>query len=231
MSRNIQARHGETSDAVIRVMIVEDHTMVAESLERSLLAEPRISVVARAESVAAAVAAVTEAAPDLILMDYKLPDGTGAQAAEAIQAIAPAAAVVFVSGDNSDEAMMSAVEVGASGYLLKTQAVGDLTDAVLRAAAGEMLIPARELSRLLVARQRTLRSDAERKQMVDRLTEREREILVLMAGGWDNSAVAEHLHLELTTVRWHVQNILEKLGVHSKLAAVARAAEHGLIDP
>jgi DNA-binding NarL/FixJ family response regulator len=134
-----------------------------------------------------------------------------------------------VSGEGGDEAMMSAIEVGASGYLLKTQAVGELTDAVLRAAAGEMLIPARELARLLVARQRLSRSESERLQLAGRLTEREAEILKLMAGGWDNSAVAEHLHLELTTVRWHVQNILEKLGVHSKLAAVARAAEYGLI--
>jgi DNA-binding NarL/FixJ family response regulator len=211
-------------------MIVEDHTMVAESLERSLKAEPRITVVARAESVAEAVAAVDEAAPDVVLMDYLLPDGTGVEAAEAIRSMAPAATIVFVSGEGGDEAMMSAIEVGASGYLLKTQAVGELTDAVLRAAAGEMLIPARELARLLVARQRLSRSESERLQLAGRLTEREAEILKLMAGGWDNSAVAEHLHLELTTVRWHVQNILEKLGVHSKLAAVARAAEYGLIS-
>jgi DNA-binding NarL/FixJ family response regulator len=210
-------------------MIVEDHTMVAESLERSLKAEPRITVVARAESVAEAVAAVDAAAPDVVLMDYLLPDGTGVEAAEAIRSMAPAATIVFVSGEGGDEAMMSAIEVGASGYLLKTQAVGELTDAVLRAAAGEMLIPARELARLLVARQRLSRSESERLQLAGRLTEREAEILKLMAGGWDNSAVAEHLHLELTTVRWHVQNILEKLGVHSKLAAVARAAEYGLI--
>jgi DNA-binding NarL/FixJ family response regulator len=225
---------GDTSDegksaGLIRVMIVEDHTMVAESLERSLKTEPKIYVVARAESVAEAIAAVDEAAPDVVLMDYLLPDGTGAQAAEAIRSMAPAATIVFVSGEGSDEAMMSAIEVGASGYLLKTQAVGELTDAVLRAAAGEMLIPARELARLLVARQRLSRSESERLQLAGRLTEREAEILKLMAGGWDNSAVAEHLHLELTTVRWHVQNILEKLGVHSKLAAVARAAEYGLI--
>jgi DNA-binding NarL/FixJ family response regulator len=210
-------------------MIVEDHTMVAESLERSLKAEPRITVVARAESVAEAVAAVDAAAPDVVLMDYLLPDGTGVEAAEAIRSMAPAATIVFVSGEGGDEAMMSAIEVGASGYLLKTQAVGELTDAVLRAAAGEMLIPARELARLLVARQRLSRSESERLQLAGRLTEREAEIHKLMAGGWDNSAVAEHLHLELTTVRWHVQNILEKLGVHSKLAAVARAAEYGLI--
>jgi DNA-binding NarL/FixJ family response regulator len=181
--------------------------------------------------VAGAIAAVDEAAPDVILMDYLLPDGTGVQAAEAIRSMAPAATIVFVSGEGSDEAVMSAVEAGASGYLLKTQAVGELTDAVLKAAAGEMLIPAGELSRLLVARQRLARSEAERKRMVDRLTEREGQILGLMASGWDNSAIADDLHLELTTVRWHVQNILEKLGVHSKLAAVARAAEYGLLGP
>jgi DNA-binding NarL/FixJ family response regulator len=210
-------------------MIVEDHTMVAESLERALKAEPAIDVVALAASKAEALAAVDHAAPDLVLMDYRLPDGTGAEAAAAIRQVAPAATIVFVSGDSSDEAMMSAVEVGASGYLLKTQPVGELTDAVLRAAAGEMLIPAQELSRLLVSRQQRQRSESERQKVADRLTSREREILRLMASGADNATMAEQLHLSLTTVRWHVQNILEKLEAHSKLAAVANAAEYGLV--
>jgi DNA-binding NarL/FixJ family response regulator len=187
-------------------------------------------VVARAESVAEAVAVVDAAAPNVVLMDYSLPDGTGADAATAIRTMAPAVTIVFISGNPTDEAMLSAVEVGASGFLHKTQAIGELTDAILRAAAGEMLIPARELSRLLVSRQQARRSDAERELLAGRLTAREREILSLMADGWDNSAMAEKLHLELTTIRWHVQNILEKLGAHSKLAAVARAAEYGLIQ-
>ena len=214
----------------MRLMIVEDHRMVAESLERALRSERAIEVVARAESVAEAVAAVDAAAPHVVLMDYSLPDGTGADAAAAIRSIAPAVIIVFISGNPTDEAMLSAVEVGASGFLHKTQAIGDLTDAILRAAAGEMLIPARELSRLLVSRQQARRSDSEREQLAGRLTAREREILGLMATGWDNSAMADKLHLELTTIRWHVQNILEKLGAHSKLAAVARAAEYGLIQ-
>ena len=214
---------------MIRVMIVEDHTMVAESLERALKAEPTIEVVALAASVADALEKVDDAAPDLVLMDYRLPDGTGAQAAEAIRLVAPTATIVFVSGDSSDEAMLSAVEVGASGYLLKTQPVGELTEAVIRAAAGEMLIPAHELSRLLVSRQRRQRSETDRQQVASRLTPREREILRLMASGADNASMAEQLHVELTTVRWHVQNILEKLGAHSKLAAVAAAAEFGLV--
>ncbi len=204
--------------------------MVAESLERALRSEKTIVVVARAESVAEAIAEVDAAAPNVVLMDYSLPDGTGADAATAIRLLAPAVTIVFISGNPTDEAMLSAVEVGASGFLHKTQAIGELTDAILRAAAGEMLIPARELSRLLVSRQQARRSDAERQQLAARLTAREREILSLMANGWDNAAMADKLHLELTTIRWHVQNILEKLGAHSKLAAVARAAEYGLIQ-
>ena len=222
----------DSEDAVgaIRLMIVEDHRMVAESLERALRSEAAIAVVARAESVAEAIASVEAAAPSVVLMDYSLPDGTGADAATAIRSIAPSVIIVFISGNPTDEAMLSAVEVGASGFLHKTQAIGELTDAIKRAAAGEMLIPARELSRLLVSRQQSRRSDAERDQLAGRLTAREREILGLMATGWDNSAMADELHLELTTIRWHVQNILEKLGAHSKLAAVARAAEYGLIQ-
>ncbi|HXA43692.1 MAG TPA: response regulator transcription factor [Candidatus Solibacter sp.] len=216
--------------APVRLMIVEDHRMVAESLERALRSDKTIVVVALAESVAEAIAAVDAAAPNVVLMDYSLPDGTGADAAAAIRSMAPAVTIVFISGNPTDEAMLAAVEVGASGFLHKTQAIGELTDAILRAAAGEMLIPARELSRLLVSRQQARRSDAERDQVAGRLTAREREILSLMASGWDNSAMADKLHLELTTIRWHVQNILEKLGAHSKLAAVARAAEYGLVQ-
>lgn len=220
------ARGAET----IRVMIVEDHQMVAESLQMALQSDPAIEVVALAATVADAVLVAREVEPDLIVMDYGLPDGTGTEAAAAIMAELPAVIVVFASAEASDEALLGAVEAGASGYVLKSRPAADLIDAVRRAAAGEMLIPARELSRLLVLRQRNRRSEAERKQMVDQLTPRELDIVKLMATGLDSADIADQIHIELTTVRWHVQNILQKLGVHSKLAAVARAAEYELVD-
>jgi DNA-binding NarL/FixJ family response regulator len=214
----------------IRVMIVDDHRMVAESLEKSLSEDQAFKVVALAGTVAEALAKVEAAAPDVVLMDCGFPDGTGVQAAEAIRWRLPDTTIVFVAADASDEAMIAAVEVGARAYILKTQPLSDLTDAIRRTAAGEMLIPAEELPRLLRNRHTAFRAKAEQEALADRLTDREGQILKLMATGHDPSAVADYLCLELTTVRWHVKNILGKLGVHSQLAAVARAVEAGLVD-
>jgi two-component system response regulator DevR len=211
-------------------MIVDGHRMVAESLEGTLSEDQAFKVVARAETIAAAIATVDAAAPDVVLMDYGLPDGTGVQAAEAIREKLPATTIVFLTADASDEAIIAAVEVGARAYILKTQSLSDLTDAIRRAAAGEMLIAAEELRRLLLSRHTASRGQAEQKALADRLTDREGQILMLMATGHDPSAVADYLCLELNTVRWHVKNILGKLGVHSQLAAVARALEAGLVD-
>ena len=118
---------------------------------------------------------------------------------------------------------------GASGFLVKSGAAAQVADAVRRAAEGEMLIPAATLAGLLARQRQRQREQAQSKHITDQLTPREREILKLMALGLDNRAIAEKLFISFTTVRGHVQNILEKLDAHSKLEAVARASAHGLL--
>jgi DNA-binding NarL/FixJ family response regulator len=212
----------------LRVMVVDDHQMVVQALVVALSREPDIEIVATASSVAEALEAVSDAKPDVLLIDYYLPDGTGVDAVRGLEDTA--VKTVFLSSDRSDGAVLAALEAGACGYLVKSEPLDQLVAAVRRAGEGEILLQPGELSALLGRQREQQRREAEQQRVVASLTGREREILRFMAQGLDNRAIAEHLHLALTTVRWYVQVILEKLEVHSKLGAVARAAELGLIE-
>ena len=204
--------------------------MVAQALSRLLDDPPDLSVADTVASVAEALRLASERKPDVVVMDYHLPDGNGADAAAAIRAASPGTSILFFSADDSDAALFGAVEAGASGYLHKGSNPELVVEAVRRVASGEMLIPAADLSRLISAKRSAARSAAERARAAAQFTERERELLLLMRDGLDNAAIAERMFIELTTVRWHIRNILEKLGAHTKLEAVARAAELGLIE-
>ncbi len=213
----------------IQVLIVEDHRMVAEGLAVLLNAEPDIRVQATAASMAEAIRLAEGGRPDVILMDFRLPDGSGADAAVAIRKQRPRIPVLFLSGEDSEQTLLAAVQAGGCGFLPKSRAASEVAAAVRRAADGEMLIPADRLATLLARVQERARQEAERVRLLGELTPREKEILGLMAQGLDNRAIADHLVISFTTVRGHVQNILEKLDAHSKLEAVALAARHGLV--
>ncbi len=215
----------------IPVLIVEDHLLVAEGLEVLLNAHADIRVVGTAGSVAEAIQMAAERRPEVIVMDYRLPDGSGARAAAAIRKQQPDVAVLFLSGEDSEEALLSAVQAGGCGFLPKSKAASDVAAAVRRAADGEMMVPADRLATLLARVQDRARDEAERSRLLGQLTPREKEVLALMAQGLDNRAIAERLVISFTTVRGHVQNILEKLDAHSKLEAVARAAQYDLLKP
>lgn len=209
----------------VRVLLVEDHQVVAEGLQALLEEYPDLHVVGWAPSVAAARDAVEAGPVDVALVDFRLPDGSGADAAAAIRAVRPGAAVVFLSVDDSDEAMMAAVGEGAAGYLLKSAPSQDVVTAIRRAAAGETLIPADRLIALLNRRRALVRLQEEQARVRATLTPRELEILELMAEGLDNRAIAERLVIEYSTVRSHVHRVLQKLGARSQLEAVVRARE------
>jgi DNA-binding NarL/FixJ family response regulator len=153
----------------------------------------------------------------VLLIDYHLPDGTGVDAVRGLAAATPK--IVFLSSERSDAAVLAALEAGACGYLVKSEPLDQLVRAVRRAAEGEILLQAGELAALLGSQRERQRREAELERATAGLTAREHEILRLMAQD-----------LALTTVRWYVQILLEKLEVHSKLSAVARAAELGLIE-
>jgi two-component system, NarL family, nitrate/nitrite response regulator NarL len=208
----------------IRVLLVEDHQLVAEGMQALLAREGDIQVLGIARSVKDAVVLAAAGNPDVVIMDYRLPDGTGAQAGERIRRQGTRPSLVFVSGDESEEALLNAVRAGACVFLPKSRASADVVTAVRRAAEGEMLIPAAQLASLLTRAHLRARDDAERARLRAQLTPREHEVLLLMANGLDNKSIARELGLTITTVRSYVQDILEKLEAHSKLEAVAAAA-------
>jgi two-component system, NarL family, nitrate/nitrite response regulator NarL len=219
------------------MVIVEDHSLVAAGLELLLRRAPDFDVVGTVGNKSELLERWREFDADVVLMDFRLPDGSGADAANALRAERPDTVVVFLSADESEESLLAAVEAGASGYLLKrSEAASELVSAIRLAAAGEMLISPQKLSGL-VMRQRERsrrqleleRQDRERQQLLGHLTQREREVLTLIVAGLDNKSIATRLAIGTGTVRAHVQHVLEKLGVHSKLEAAAAALERGLV--
>ena len=218
--------------APIRLLIVEDHRLLADSLALVIAGDPELELVADpVDTAEGAVAAATEHRPDVMLMDVQLRGAeTGIDATRRIKEMLPETKVVIISGLGNETLLVEATEAGASGFISKTEAVEEAIAAVKAAAAGEALIDPVLLSRLLrqMAIHRRERSEAD--LMVARLTPREREILQLIADGLRNEAIADRLFLSVRTVQKHVQNILHKLSVHSKLEAVAFAAKAGLVS-
>lgn len=213
----------------VSVLVVDDHAVFARGLTLVLEAAGDLTVVGTAGTVADAVRLAAASCPDVVLLDLRLPDGLGTDAATRILQVHPGVSVVMLSAETGDDTLMTAVEAGASGYLVKSRAAEHVIDAVRRAAAGEMLFEPATLASV-IARQRArarAEREAERSRVV--LTPRETEVLRLMAEGLDNKSIADRLGIGLNTVRGHVQTVLEKLDAHSKLEAVVKAGQRGLL--
>ena len=214
----------------IKVLIVDDHLAVAESLQALLSREADLDIGEVATNGTAALRIAAERTPQVVLMDQNLSGESGVIVAAAILAAHPRTAVVMLSGAMTQDELIAAVEVGVSGYLQKTTPAVEIVKAIRRAAGGEILLPPEELSSLLrLGRKRTHERD-ERKRNLPQLTRREREVLVLMAAAADAEHIAEELKISVNTARGYIQNILEKVGAHSRLEAVVRATELGLLN-
>jgi DNA-binding NarL/FixJ family response regulator len=213
----------------IRVLLVDDHQLLTDSLARLLAAEPDIEIMGIGSTVAEAKRLAQERM-DVVLMDYRLPDGTGAEATRAIKARWPSARVVMLTAVQDDETVLESIQAGADGYLTKDRAVDDVVATVRSARAGETLLPRSVIigiaQRVAVARDR----QAERAP-IEALTARELQVLQSLAEGMATPDICERLFISRNTLRTHVQNIMMKLHVHSKLEAVTVGLRHRIIDP
>jgi DNA-binding NarL/FixJ family response regulator len=213
----------------IRVLFVEDHQLLADALSAMLAREPDIEVVGVAGTVADAKQLSRERL-DVVLMDYRLPDGTGAEATRAIKARWPAARVVMVTALTDDETVLESIQAGADGYITKDRAAEDVVQAVRAAHAGETLLP-RSVIVEIARRVAAARERGDERRLIEPLTPRELEVLRALTEGLSTPDICERLFIAPNTLRTHVQNIMGKLRVHSKLEAVAFALKYRLVDP
>jgi two-component system response regulator DevR len=218
------------TDGRIRVLLAEDHRIVAEGLTALLESYPDMDVLGWVPTVAETVRIAEETAPDVAVLDFRLADGSGATAAAGIRDVSPTTALVFLSADASEESLIAAVEAGACGYLIKSAGGDEVARAVRRASEGEMLIPADQLASLLVRSRELAQQQRDRGRLRGSFTARELEVLELMAEGLDNRALADRLLISYATARTHVRNVLRKLEARSKLEAMVKATEWGVLE-
>jgi DNA-binding NarL/FixJ family response regulator len=218
-----------TPAEVKRVVIVDDDRLLTDALALAWGAEPDLRIAGIADTGAAGVDLACQAHPDVVLIDHNLPDMTGAEATAALRAQLPEVPVVIMTIDPTDAAMLAVIEAGASGFVAKAEGIRAVAAVVRRAAAGEMLIAAETVARLLALARDRERRAANRGSLMEPLTPREAEVLGLMAQGLDTRALAEQLVVNQTTIRTHVASVLAKLEAHSRLEAVIKASRLGLI--
>jgi DNA-binding NarL/FixJ family response regulator len=221
---------GEASREPIQILICDDHRVLTDTLVSIVEQDPELHLITPPLHTAEeGVEAVRRSHPDVVLMDVEFHgDMNGIEATRQIKEQDPDTVVVIMTAEEDDRLLLAAVEAGASGFLKKTEGVDEFLDAVKAAAAGEVLIDRAALTRLLarVAREREDRVQAQRK--LDRLTPRERAVLDLSVQGVRNEEIARQLFISQETVQTHIRNLLRKLGVHSKLEAVAFAIRQGI---
>jgi NarL family two-component system response regulator LiaR len=217
-------------DDTTTVLVVDDHAVFSDAVAMLLEQQPDVRLVGAARDADEAIRLVDvdpDEQPDVVLVDLDLPGVDGIQATRRIREISPGSKVVVLTAMQDPEVIADALAAGACGYLPKTRAVDELMDVVRRAAAGELVMPERDLAPVL-AQLRNANGAPGGELLLRRLTPRETEILRFLAAGETTTQVAGRLSISALTVQSHVKSILAKLGVHSKIEAVTLAWRFGL---
>ena len=219
----------KTGDEPIRVAVVDDQELFRRGLTMLLGVEDDIEVVGEAGDGVAATELAGSAVPDVILMDVRMPKRSGIEACVAIKEIAPTARIIMLTVSDEEADLYDAVKNGASGYLLKDSSIDEVAQAVRVVADGQSLISPSMAIKLLDEFKQMSRSD--RQQVpTPRLTDRELEVLKLVAQGLNNREIAKRLFISENTVKNHVRNILEKLQLHSRMEAVVYAMREKILE-
>ena len=215
----------------IRVVIADDQGMVRSGFSVLLNAQPDIEVIAEAVNGEEAIARAAELRPDVILMDVRMPVLDGLQATRVITAMDGAPKVLVLTTFDLDDYVYEALRSGASGFLLKDASAGELAAAVRLVAAGDALLSPGVTRRLIAEFARMGAPRSAGRQQLDGLTERESEVLALVARGMSNAEIADYLVVAEQTVKTHVSRILMKLGLRDRTQAVVLAYETGFVTP
>ncbi|MDX8143013.1 response regulator transcription factor [Lentzea sp. BCCO 10_0061] len=216
---------------MIRVVVVDDQEMVREGFSALLNAQDDIEVIGAAGNGVQGVALARTVKPDVVLMDIRMPEMDGLTATRLLLDGSQALKVLVLTTFDLDDYVYEALQAGASGFLLKHAPARELLNAVRVVAAGEALLAPSITKRLIEDFVRARRSDRVRPAQLGVLTERETEILVLIAQGLSNTEIAAHLVLAEQTVKTHVSRVLTKLGLRDRAQAVIAAYESGLVIP
>ena len=211
----------------VRVMVVDDHTLFRRGLVALLAGDDRLRVVGDAGDAAEALARAPALAPDVILLDNHLPGATGIDALPGLRDAVPGAKVLMLTVSEDEGDLARALTAGAAGYLLKTAEADWLVQAILRVVDGESVVSPEMTTKLVAALRHTARAPSPPSPLRN-LSPREREILRELARGGSNKEIARALDIAETTVKVHVQNVLRKLELPSRVHAALYAVEHGL---
>jgi two-component system NarL family response regulator len=222
---------GVTGSEPIRVLVVDDHAVFRRGLQMVLEQEPDIEVVGEAGDGAEAVTMAANTAPDIVLLDVRMPKRGGIDACTAIKDAVPSVAIIMLTISDEEADLYDAIKAGAVGYLLKDIPIDEVATAVRAVRGGQSYISPSMASKLLTEFATMVRRSDERQQLpAPKLTDREMEVLKLVAKGLNNRDIAKQLFISENTVKNHIRNILEKLQLHSRMEAVVYAVREKLLE-
>jgi len=216
---------------MIKILIVDDHALFREGLASLLTGQPDFTVIGEAACVQEAIVMAHNLQPDLVLMDFTLPDGTGLDATRAILGRRPGTKIVFLTVHEDDERLFAAIRSGAKGYMLKNVPVAKLLEQLRGLERNEAAILPTMTSRILVEFARTRPGQQPDHSALAQLTSRELDVLRELVQGASNREIAECLFITENTVKNHVSNILNKLDLPNRREAARYARQYGLVEP
>jgi len=216
---------------MITVAMLEDHQILVDSLSLMLRYESDFEFLGSASTISNGQRLIRETTPDVLLLDVGLPDGNGLDLIPEVNRISPETNIIVLTSLSDEATLMRVIDSGISGFVSKNSQLSDLLETIRKAADGEIVMPTSLLVGLLMRLPRDKAAAYQEEKGWERLTVREQEVLELLASGKSGNEIAEELHIAPLTVRTHIRNLMSKMGVHSRLEAVAFGMKNGLIDP
>jgi DNA-binding NarL/FixJ family response regulator len=216
---------------MIGVIMIEDHQILVDSFSLMLRYEPDFEFLGSASSLEKGRNLLKETTPDVLLLDVGLPDGNGLDIIPEVKRLSPETNIVVLTSLTDENTLMRVVDSGISGFVSKDSQLSELLVTIRKAAEGEIVMPTSLLVGLLMRMPRDRAAAFQDENGWERLTVREQEVLEQLATGKSGDEIAEELHIAPLTVRTHIRNFMSKMGVHSRLEAVAFGMKNGLIEP